>query len=47
VLSPAYPHAFTDDNKTTYIFSRESAGEGDHLILSSERVQNLRFDLVG
>ena len=47
VLSPAYPHAFTDDNKTTYIFSRESAGEGDHLTLSSERVQNLRFDLVG
>jgi CubicO group peptidase (beta-lactamase class C family) len=45
-LSPAYQNAFTDDNKTTYIFTPKSAREAGRLMLSSERVQNLRFDLV-
>jgi len=43
-LSPAYEDAFTDDNKATYIFGRDAAGEIDRVMLSAERVHHLRFD---
>ncbi len=45
-LVPAYEDAFTDDNKATYIFSRDGAGEVDGLTFAQERVHHLRFDRV-
>jgi CubicO group peptidase (beta-lactamase class C family) len=46
-LSPAYKDAFTDDNKATYIFTRDPAGDIDGMTLSLERVHHMRFDREG
>jgi hypothetical protein len=42
-LSPAYEDAFNDD-KTTYVFTRDGRNAVDGVTLSLERVHNLRFD---